>query len=143
MTRNSLPNYDQDAVSLATGLRCEDPSLAQQQFKDEADINVLVQRFGLVGTMPQNPQLPQYGDFSEIVDFQTALNAVHRARDQFAALPSGIRDRFNQSPQALLSFLSNPANRDEAVRLGLVNAPPSPSGASGAPQATSPTPSPQ
>ena len=121
-TRSSLPNYSTDAVSQATGLACADPSMTQQQFKDEADINQLVQQYGLVGTMPQNPDLPRYIDFDDIYDFQTALHAVQHAREQFLTLPSGIRSRFDHSPQQLLEFLANPANRDEAVRLGLVKA---------------------
>ena len=29
-------NYDRDLASEESGLKCEDPSLTQQQFKDEA-----------------------------------------------------------------------------------------------------------
>lgn len=125
-TRSQFPyNYDADAASLESGLACEDPSYTQQQFREECDINVLVARFGITGTMPQNPDLPSYQDFDDIFDFHTAQNAVTHARQAFEALPARIRSRFNHSPQALLTFLADPANKAEAVALGLVSALPS------------------
>lgn len=38
-------NHDTNAESDASGLECKDPSLAQQHFKDECDINVLFARY--------------------------------------------------------------------------------------------------
>ena len=56
-------NYDRDAVSHETGLVCDDPSLAVQSDADDCDINVIVRRFGLTGTMPMSGRVPQYGAF--------------------------------------------------------------------------------
>lgn len=140
VTRRQFPfNYDADQASLESGLSCADsPSFTQQQFKDECDINNLVARFGITGTMPQNPEVPSYQDFDDIFDFHTAQNAVVHARQQFEALPSRIRSRFDHNPQHLLTFLADPANRDEAIALGLVQAPPSPLTNPGVPPATPP-----
>ena len=33
-------------------LECRDPSLAQQSFKDDADINVMLEKFRVTGVMP-------------------------------------------------------------------------------------------
>lgn len=140
ITRRQFPfNYDADQASLDSSLSCADsPSFTQQQFKEECDINHLVARFGLTGTMPQNPDVPAYQDFEDIFDFHTAQNAVTHARQQFEALPSRLRSRFNHSPQALLTFLADPANRDEAVALGLVKGPIDPLTNPGVPPATPP-----
>ena len=51
-------NYDMAAVSQETGLKCQDPSLAQQHMKDECDINVIVERFGVTGQLPGAPLEP-------------------------------------------------------------------------------------
>ena len=47
----SLYNYDRDAASSESGLACDDPTLAQQQFRDEADINTILERFGRTGLL--------------------------------------------------------------------------------------------
>lgn len=113
-------NYDTDGVSFETGLVCPEPSLTQQQFAEEADINTLVNRFGLTGELPQNVTMPSYADFSEIVDYHTAMNRVVAAREAFAAMPANVRARFGNDPGQFVEFFNDEANRDEAKRLGLV-----------------------
>lgn len=113
-------NYDMNEASVESGLKCEDPSMAQVQFQEESDINVLVERFGLNGEMPVSPTVPQYGDFTGINDFQSAMNAVLVAKSQFMELPAKVRSRFDNDPQKLLEFVSDDANIDEARVLGLL-----------------------
>lgn len=114
-------------------LECRDPSLAQQQFKDDVDINVLLERFKVTGVMPQSVVLPSYGDFSSVTDFRSAQDAVLRAKNAFMDLPADLRARFNNDPQQLLEFVSKDENRPEAERLGLVKARPVEPEGSGAP----------
>ena len=113
-------NYDAMAVSDETGLKCEDETLAQQNFKDECDINNIMERFGLTGELPANPLPPQYGDFSGVLDYHSAMNAVLAAQDAFADLPATMRARFDNDPNNLIRFLDDPNNRDEALALGLI-----------------------
>lgn len=119
-------NYDMNKAGDESGLHCKDPSLAQQQFAEESDINFIAERYGLTGEMPQVLQLPQYGDFTGIFDFQSAQNAVREAINQFMTLPAKIRTRFENQPQKLLDFLEDPENRDEAIFLGLIPKPETP-----------------
>lgn len=113
-------NYDGDAVSRETGLSNTEPSMAQQHFKEEVDINTIVARFGLTGQMPEDFRAPEYGDFSDVVDFQSAQNAVLAAQAAFMEMPAGLRARFDNNPQTLMEFLADRANLDEARTLGLV-----------------------
>ncbi len=113
-------NYDTDAASNESGLACEEPSLAQQHFKEECDINTILQKFSITGLLPESPLSPRYGDFSGISDYHTALNRVIAAQDEFEALPAQIRARFDNDPAKLIEFLDNDANRPEAEELGLV-----------------------
>jgi len=113
-------NYDTIAASNESGLHCEDATLAQQQFKDECDINNIMEKFGMTGLIPQNPLSPQYGDFSGVNDYHSALNAIMAAEEQFDALPAKIRERFANDPANLIDFMENPENRSEAEKLGLV-----------------------
>lgn len=113
-------NYDKDAASNESGLACEEPSLAQQHFKDECDINTILQKFNITGLLPEAPLSPRYGDFTGIGDYHTALNRVIAAQDEFEALPAQIRARFDNDPSKLIDFLEDNNNRPEAEELGLV-----------------------
>lgn len=113
-------NYDMDVESLMSGLECEDPSLAIQSAQEETDINTIVKRFGLSGQLPSGIAAPTYGDFTDVVDFQSAMQAVAGAREAFDALPAAVRSRFHNDPGELVDFCSDEANRAEAVKLGLV-----------------------
>jgi len=117
-------NYDMALASEESGLVCKDPSLAQQHMKDECDINVLVERFGVTGSMPVAPIEPSYGDFSGVGDYHTALNKIKAADEAFMALPAKIRAKFDHDPNALLNYLQNEENRDEAIQIGLIDGKP-------------------
>lgn len=113
-------NYDTDAISKDTGLMCLEPSKTQQHQKEESDINTIVRRFGLTGELPKNVRMPQYGDFTGVTDYHTALNAVVEANEAFMKMPAEIRSRFNNNPEEFVNFCLDDKNRSEAERLGLV-----------------------
>lgn len=136
----SAYNYDRDTVSVNCGSLPGGRSLTQQEFKEEADINTIVRRFGLTGKLPDSPRLPVSGDFTGVGDYQSALNAVLEAEAQFMALPAQLRARFENDPQRLMTFMADDRNRDEAVKLGLVKAPPPPQEPAAAAAAPSPSP---
>jgi phage internal scaffolding protein len=108
-----------DIQSEKTGLSCMDNSLTQQQFKEEADINTIVNRFLKTGVLPTPNTFPQYVDFEGVFDYQSAMNLVRAADESFMRMDAKVRSRFNNSPQEFLEFFADPANSDEAIRLGL------------------------
>jgi len=112
-------NYDMDLASDKHGLKCEDASLTQQQFKEESDINTIVDRFMKSGVMPNPVNMPQYIDYEGVFDFQSAMNTIRQADENFMRMDAKIRARFNNSPQEFLEFFGNPENQEEAIRLGL------------------------
>lgn len=125
MSKNSVflrtpYNYDKDAASNESGLHCEDASLAQQHFKEECDINTILEKFNITGILPEQPLSPRYGDFTGIGDYHTAMNRVFAAHEEFEALPAKIRARFSNDPAQLIEFLENSENRSEAEELGLI-----------------------
>ena len=113
-------NYDTIAASDESGVACEEPSLAQQQFKDECDINNILRQFNITGQLPDTPLSPKYGDFSGISDYKTALDRVISADEEFMNLPATLRARFDNDAANLIEFLENEQNRAEAEKLGLV-----------------------
>lgn len=104
-------------------LLCKDPSLAQQQFGVEVDINVMLERFGVTGQMPTSVRLPSYGDFTQVTDFRSGLHTIMHARDEFMKLPAKLRSRFQNDPQQFMDFCLDKGNLDELRKLGLAPAP--------------------
>lgn len=117
-------NYDADAVSRETGREFDEAeSVVQQQFREECDINIIVKRFGLTGELPNGIHMPVSGDFSGITDFQSAMQLVREAQESFNELPAHVRERFGNDPGRVMAFLEDDKNRDEAIRLGMVERP--------------------
>lgn len=112
-------NYDMNAVSDATGLLCEDATRAQQQFKEECDINTIVERFGITGQLPQNLRMPLNEEFIETMDYQESLNKLLEADAAFMQLPAKVRAEFQNDPGRFVEFASNPENLERCRELGL------------------------
>jgi len=114
-------NYDRNKASKASGLSCLDPSRTDQSFREECDINTIVRNFGVTGQLPDDVRTPLEGDFTEVVDYQTAVNLVLESNRAFAQMPSDVRERFNNDPGKFVAFASDPANLDECRKMGLAN----------------------
>ena len=124
MFLRSSYNYDRDAASNESALECLDESKAIQSAEEESNINTIVRRFGISGELPGGYAMPQSGDFTNIPDFHTAMNLVRKAQEEFVKVPAEVRARFNNDPGRFMDFFDDPANYDEALKLGLVNARP-------------------
>ena len=63
------------------------PSMARQEFKQDADINHIMERYKETGMLsdPLHPSArkPLFGDFTAVVDYQSALDALIQAREAF------------------------------------------------------------
>jgi len=112
-------NYDMDEASLESALTCEDESLTVQSQAEEADINVLVRRFGITGQIPVLDKLPTYQNFEGVFDYRTALESVMEAERMFMEVPAEIRARFHNDPGAFVDFCSKADNLPELRKMGL------------------------
>lgn len=103
----------------------DDEGMTQQHFKDECDINSIVNRYVKTGVLEHQAAIePHYADLSEIpTDLQSAYEAVYRAEAAFMDLPSDIRKSLNNDPSRLSQWLSDPSNRETAIKAGLIVAP--------------------
>jgi len=120
-----VPTRQNRKSHIRTIEKSEMPSLAQQQFKDECDINNIINKFMsdpylIEEAKMRNPGI--YADFSEAPDYLEAQNVLLRAKNQFDALPSKIRAQFDNDPQQFLQFVHDPKNGKELLRLGLAEA---------------------
>jgi len=116
-------NYDMREAGRACALVCLDKSRAQQSGKAEADINTIVRRFKLTGQLPSDVRVPRYVDFESVTTFHEALSLVREAGEAFMRMPAYVRARFGNDPEGFLAFVENPENRDEALKLGILNVP--------------------
>jgi len=112
--------YDADENSDRSKLVFTRPSRTKQSFRDECDINTILRQFNVTGQLPIGSVQPQYGDFSGITDYQSALNAVMAAQDSFLELPAKIRAKFDNDPALFVDWASDEANRDEMKAMGLL-----------------------
>lgn len=121
-------------VSIRIGLRhrpspgivFDEASRTQQHFKDECDIDRILKKYNETGFLvnPLEPRRPaKWGDFSSVADYQASMNRLVQVQEAFDALPSRVRERFRNDPMQMLAFLEDPANKEEAVSLGLVSPP--------------------
>jgi phage internal scaffolding protein len=126
-------NYDTDEASREADTQVEGPSLTVQSQAAETDINLIVKRFGVTGELPMNRRVPLNLAYYENVDYRECLDAVRNAERAFGDLPATIRERFHNDPGALVQFMNDASNLDEARALGILPpaAPQEPSGAPG------------
>lgn len=99
---------------------CGPDSMTQQQFEPECNINNIMKRFKTTGELPQSTGKPIFGDFSQISDYQTALNNVIEAQENFNNLPPVVKKKFENDPAILDEFMKNPENKEECIKLGLL-----------------------
>lgn len=89
-TRRQSDNLG-DEISKQTAYRNTGPELTRQEFKDEANLNILLARFGV------NQQVRQNANFTEVdynLDLQTALGAIDAARRANMKVPEELRAKY-------------------------------------------------
>lgn len=103
------------------------PTLAQSQFLESCDVKNIIAKCKRVGIPLSNVQRTN-GFFADLSmapdDLRSALDISIKARDSFEQLPAKVKERFGFDPSRLLDFVQDSANRDEAIRLGLIDTPP-------------------
>jgi len=92
----------------------------EQNGKDAHDINCTMARIFRGEFQDREMNRGMYGDFSHITDYQSAKQQLLAAEATFSMLPAEIRNRFDNDPAKVLSFIADPANIDECVKMGLL-----------------------
>lgn len=97
-------------------------SMTQQCFTEASDVNRIMARW-LTGSGENPHRLPdfnRYRDVSHGMDYQAMVNVVSSVNDDFDSLDADVRARFKNDPSLLLDFVSDPANINECISLGLI-----------------------
>ena len=96
------------------------PSMTQQHFKDECDINVILKSYR--GKIPASTEPAFFMDCT-VTDLQSAYEIAEDIGARFDSLDSEVRARFNNNPLELLEFVHNADNETAAIELGLLPKP--------------------
>lgn len=99
---------------------CGTVSLTKQSFKDECDVNLIVKNNAQTGMWAHlNKRQPTYGDFTQALGLEAAMELVHQAQTDFDELPARVRAECCNDPVQLLHKLADPALAQGLVDLGL------------------------
>lgn len=114
--------YSRYKVPEVSGIVFDDPTLAQQQFKDEVNINTIIARAMQTGDMSAfTPNdRAQFIDASVYDDYQSALDTLQTVEEDFYSLPADLRKEFDNDADKYVEFMSDDANHAKAVELGLL-----------------------
>lgn len=99
-----------------------EPTMTDQSQLEDTDVNIVIGRYMKGGPDPFRNFHGYMADVSESGDLHESFRQVELAQAAFDSLPANLREKFN-TPVALVNWLGNPANRDEAIELGLINVP--------------------
>lgn len=99
----------------------EGESLTHQSMAAETDINNIMKKYQQTGHIDHVVNMEaRQGDFTGVLDYQTALNTVIAIDAQFQELPSEIRKEFNNNPGDFLAAVEDPENREKFIEMGLL-----------------------
>lgn len=106
------------------GFETTGESLTQQSHAEAADVRNIIRQYDKTGLIANvNKGIAQYGDYSEINEYQESLNMVMEANESFAEIPSHIREQFSNNPGIFFEFATNPKNKEKMIEMGLAKAP--------------------
>lgn len=109
-------------VRVPTLVNCtKEEDRAVQSQREEADINVIMRRFGVTGVLPEGTRMPVWGqDWPEGFDFRYAQDLIAAGRDAFMALPAEVRSKFSNDPALFIDFCSDEVNRAQLEKWGFI-----------------------
>lgn len=116
--------YNDDYVDPGTNFH-NAPSMTDASQAASCDINVILDHY-----LERGFELPdalkakgvaQYGDFPDSCDYQSALNLVNLAHEQFNAMPSKLRNIVENDPERFLDYVHDEKNLEELHDLGLLS----------------------
>ena len=102
------------------GVTFEEPTMTQQHFQDDCDINRIIERFTKTGILPEIASNFEFADVSDVPSYQEAMHFIMDAQDQFMELPAKLRKEFDNDPGQFLAFMEDSNNYERAIELGLI-----------------------
>lgn len=135
-------NHDTDFESRRTALYTPEPSLTKQEFKEEVDINTIINRFLKTGEPPPMPVPEHFMDLTGKKTYFEMQSQIAEANHAFYRLPADIRTAAQNSPEVWADQVVKAVEKKDGeaiLKLGLTldvepQKPPKPSGGTPAPE---------
>lgn len=106
----------------SVSLNCGEQKITDDTFKNECDINYIMKKYQQTGVLPHTAdKMAQYLDVSDVPSLEQAYEQIQQAQELFMELPSALRKRLNNDPRNLVDYISDPENKQELIKLGVLN----------------------
>ena len=116
-TLATRPNGSRQVVREIIGESC-----TQQHFKDECDVNRIIERYQATGVLEHvRNNEARYGQAPSGDDFQKMVEQIAEARSLFEELPSKARQHFNHNPVEFLDYIQGDPDLDILDKLDLTD----------------------
>jgi len=98
-----------------------EPTITQQHFKSEVNINNIIAKFNRTGILGDGEKaVPRYADVSLFGDFSQCQARIQEGKNAFQELPLEVRKLAGNDPARLWDVLQNPENREILVNAGVL-----------------------
>lgn len=92
----------------------DEMSPVQQHFRDQSDINYIVDYWTRTGNFNSvNPSPARYVDCTVVQDYQSALDTLCKADEILDSMTPQQRAKFHNDPVAFIEYFSDPSKADE------------------------------
>ncbi len=95
----------------------------RQDDLERSKIGNIISKYKATGELPRVNRESFFADVSGVPSFQEAIAIVDRAREGFMQLPAELRAKHDNDAGKFVDWTSDPANRQEMVKMGLLDAP--------------------
>lgn len=97
----------------------------QRHLGRATDINNILAKYRKTGVIEHVKRTQErYGDFTMLADFAGNLDMTAKAQQAFEALPASLRNQFGNSIPDFYAFVSNPENKEQLRKWGMLKAAP-------------------
>lgn len=102
------------------------PSKTKQEFKQDCDMNVIINRFTKTGVLPLQQRHAMYLNLVGAPNLQQSMHLMMAADAAFMTLPAKVRKEFDNNPMKFVEFATDEKNLDKLREWGLAPQPKQP-----------------
>lgn len=121
--------YSRYKRPVVEGVKFEKPSMTQQCFKEQCDINRILDAYKVkaramgVSVAELMPKVgsEQFADVSNLDDYLDAQNRIAQVNQMFEALPAEVRRSYGDDPRNFVSALGDSTNYRKFAELGIMD----------------------
>lgn len=96
-------------------------TLTRSSFRDECNINSIMAKAVKGLNVPINSKSPLFGDVSNMGTYHEMNLRLQEIQNEFLhTVPAEVRLKFGNDSGRFADWLQKPENKDEAIRLGLI-----------------------